>query len=319
MCAQKDGVSLTDVTVYGDLNLDGSLHVAGGVAFALAGAVSLFLGMEFQSRGVRGVEPPAEARGAMPRVVRSFGRLLRSVPWVAGMLLHGVAIVFQLIAMSLAPLMVVQPVGIFALLLSVSLQLRRLPKSETAPVWAGTLASASGVMIFVGVAGAVATPTLASLDSGGITVLAMTLAGIGCAAFYWFGRRFLARVWITIVVAGVLNGLVACLAKVVLERVQRQGLDKVALIEVVVLVMAAAVGGAFVLASHRVASPHVVVATLTVVDPLTAVAVAGTVLREGERMTPLATALMLFGAVVAITGLVGVARTAESTAGRLQD
>ena len=81
-----------------------------GIPIALVGAVFLSLGAQLQSQGVAKME----ARGKKSTAglsLRQLGALLGRPSWVAGTVMLGLAIVFQLASLRLAPLIVVQPLG----------------------------------------------------------------------------------------------------------------------------------------------------------------------------------------------------------------
>ena len=94
-----------------------------GIPLALVGAVFLSVGTQFQHRGV-GHFQGGDQRGA------SLGgkavlRMLREPAWVVGTVLLGLAIAFQLAALAFAPLIVVQPLGAVALVVTALLNARR--------------------------------------------------------------------------------------------------------------------------------------------------------------------------------------------------
>ena len=88
-----------------------------GIPIAIAGAVLLALGTLFQHRAV-------DTQGAAPgRAAGSMGggrlqALLRKPVWLAGTAMLGAAILLQLTSLRFSPLIVVQPIGAVALVVT---------------------------------------------------------------------------------------------------------------------------------------------------------------------------------------------------------
>ena len=88
-----------------------------GIPVALVGAVFLALGAQLQHRGVGKVEVRlgGKARGLSRHQLVA---LLTRPSWLIGTVLLSLAVVFQLFSLYLAPLIVVQPLGAVALVIS---------------------------------------------------------------------------------------------------------------------------------------------------------------------------------------------------------
>jgi hypothetical protein len=109
--------------------------------------------------------------------------------------------------------------------------------------------------------------------------------------------------------AGLLYGFVATLAKVVISRLLSGTFEWLTVGCVVALLAAAALGAYFVQTAYSVGSPDLVIAGLTVVDPLVAVAIGIIVLGEAAG-APLWTAFVwIASAAVAVYGVFQLART----------
>lgn len=108
------------------------------IPVALIGAVFLSLGAQFQSRGVQRVEARLgqQSKGLSVRHVLA---LLGSGNWVLGTLMLGAAIVLQLVSITYAPLIVVQPLGAVALVVTTWFSSRRLRRPARHPGTAGGL------------------------------------------------------------------------------------------------------------------------------------------------------------------------------------
>src|SRR3978361_258375 len=77
-----------------------------GIPVALLGAFLLSFGSAVQQRGVAGVG------------FRQILHLVRNRQWLGGTVMVVLAIVCQLTALALAPIAVVQPIGVFALIIT---------------------------------------------------------------------------------------------------------------------------------------------------------------------------------------------------------
>ena len=91
-----------------------------GIALAVLSAALLTVGNHLQSVGVE------RAKGASTSGLGAAGfwALARTPVWLLGSVLFGLAILAQLTALAFAPLIVVQPVGVIALVFSVWLIIR---------------------------------------------------------------------------------------------------------------------------------------------------------------------------------------------------
>src|SRR3954465_10562974 len=91
----------------------------GGVAAAVVGAVLLALGAQFQGRGVRSIDLDS-GKGRIGRLLA----LVTTGGWLLGSGFLAAAILLQLVALLLAPLPVVQPVGVLSLVVAALLNKR---------------------------------------------------------------------------------------------------------------------------------------------------------------------------------------------------
>jgi drug/metabolite transporter (DMT)-like permease len=136
-------------------------------------------------------------------------------------------------------------------------------------------------------------------------LLVAVIAATG-AAFFVFRRRL--RAMFYIVAAGTLYGFVVTITKVLINRWRTDHIDPLMIACFVGLVVAAVLGGYFVQTAYSVGSPDLVIAGLTVIDPLVAIAIAITVLREAEMFPPFALVGIALGGALSIVGVVLLAR-----------
>ena len=95
-----------------------------GIPLALLGALFMSFGAQYQHRGVTKVEKLSGAAAAGGLTGGQLWRLLRRPSWVVGTVMLGLAILCQLGALSYAPLIVVQPLGAVALVITAVLNAR---------------------------------------------------------------------------------------------------------------------------------------------------------------------------------------------------
>jgi drug/metabolite transporter (DMT)-like permease len=288
---------LTDIAA----NITSDPRQAIGIPLALIGAVFLSLGAQFQHRGVSKVE--ANTVQITAGLNRSQLVLLLSRPsWVVGTIMLGLAILLQLTSLNYAPLIVVQPLGAIALVITTILNARM---SQVSPTRASLIAIGmciGGVGLFVTVAAFTAIDAPVS-DQKLITILiilAVVLSLVG-ASFFFLRHHFKAIFYI--IGAGVLYGFVATLAKVIINRVQNGNFEWLTLTCVLGLLLAAALGAYFVQNAYSSGPPDLVIAGLTVIDPLVAVGIGIVVLGEASQAPLWAAIAFVVAGAVAMWGV----------------
>lgn len=278
-----------------------------GIPIALIGAVFLSLGAQFQHRGVTRVEVSHGSGAKAGLSLRQLMHLLARPSWVIGTLMLGLAIVFQLISLGFAPLIVVQPLGVVALVITAIVNARvsriRLDRHAIRAI----AMCVSGVGIFVAIAAVYAiekeiteTQLLIVLGILGVTLTAFAFA-------FGFARRSVGAMFY-IVGAGVLFGFVATLAKVVINRILNNNFEGLTVVAIVALLLSAALGSYFVQTAYSVGSPDLVIAGLTVVDPLVAVLIGVIVLGEASLIPPAFAIVAVVAGAVAILGVLQLAK-----------
>ncbi len=278
-----------------------------GIPLALLGAVFMSFGAQYQHRGVAKVEMLSGQDGTTGLTGAQLLRLLSRPSWVAGTIMLGLAILCQLGALSIAPLIVVQPLGAVSLVITTLLNARVTGHSPTRKSITAIVACVGGIFIFVLLAALYASErdiTEADL----IVILALLGAVIVVFTMLWVWLRKRMGALFYIMSAGVIYGFVATLAKVVIKRVQAGDFEWLTLICLIALIAATAVGAYFVQTAYSSGPPDLVIAGLTVVDPMVAVFIGLLVLGEAAH-APL---WVLFGfgvaGAIAIWGVVQLAR-----------
>jgi drug/metabolite transporter (DMT)-like permease len=278
-----------------------------GIPLALLGAVFLSFGAQYQSRGLRKVERITGKSAGSGISRHHFFGLVRRPSWVVGTILLGTAVLLQIGSLSLSPLIVVQPLGVVALVITAVLNSRmsqlRLGKRAIAAI----AMCVAGVVIFVSVASFTASDrpvTNAKLIT--ILILFGVVMLAAMALFVVFRHRAVAVVYI--VGAGVLYGFVATFAKAVLGRLTQHEFDWLTWLCVIALAAGAFMGMVFVQNAYSSGPPDLIVAGLTVVDPLVAVFIGIVVLGEAASAPGWAIWVFILSAAIAIIGVFGLAK-----------
>ncbi len=278
-----------------------------GILIAVVGAVFLSLGAQLQHRGVEHVEA---SHGSGAKAGLSGGQLMRllSTPsWVIGTIMLALAVIFQLTALGFAPIIVVQPIGIIALVLTSILNARVSNVKLDRKAIQAIVMCVVGIGAFVTIAAFYAqehiireTQLVIILVILGVALLALA------AAFVFFRRRLTAMFYIA--AGGVLYGFVASIAKVVINRILNNNFDLITVVGGVCLLLALGLGFYFVQTAYSVGAPDLVIAGLTVVDPLIAIAIGIFVLGEASGTPLWALAVWLVAGAVAVFGVFQLAK-----------
>jgi drug/metabolite transporter (DMT)-like permease len=293
---------LTDLA--GEIAIDPRQAI--GIPLALIGAVFLSLGAQFQHRGVTKVEAhTVEITGGLN--TRQLVLLLSRPSWVFGTLMLGLAIAFQLTSLAFAPLIVVQPLGAVALVITAVLNARvsRVRLNRASIIAIAMCVGGVGLFVTVAAFTAVDKPVTDANLITILVVLGVVLVAFG-AAFVVLRTRFKAIFYI--IGAGVLYGFVATLAKVIINRIQNGNFESLTLVCVAGLLLAAASGAYFVQNAYSSGPPDLVIAGLTVIDPMIAVGIGIVVLGEASQAPAWAAALFAIAGAVAIWGVFRLAK-----------
>ena len=258
-----------------------SSSAAIGIPLALTAAVLLAVGTQFQNRGVVQVDAASERSAKTGLSLGQLKSLLARPSWVIGSVLLGVGMVVQLSSLAYAPLIVVQPLGAVALVITAILNARlsKVPLDRVSI--RAIVVCVIGVGAFVTIAAFVA-------ESHPITetqlVTVLLILSVVLAIFitlFFVMRKRTPRPIFYVIAAGTLFGFVVTLAKVVIDRVRTilagtfsfGPADILTLLCLVGLGAAALLGMYFVQTAHSSNPPDLVVAGLTVIDPLVAVSI----------------------------------------------
>ena len=253
------------------------------IVLAVLAAVALAFGAQFQNQAVS----TSREKHIQPKVslsIRELINLLIKPRWVSGTSLMFLAMLLQLGALSLAPLIVVQPIGAIALVITSLLNARFTKTKLNRATMLAIGLSTFGVGGFVVTASQVAAQVELTDENLLRVLLLFVIILVSFAAlFFIFGKKAQALTYI--LGAGVLYGFVATLAKVTIQRLYQMDYDILTLIAVVSMMGAVLLGGWFVQNAYASGPPDLVIAGLTVIDPIVAIAIAIGILGEAQQAT----------------------------------
>lgn len=256
-----------------------------GIVLAVLSAALLTVGNHLQSVGVE----RASGGSSTGLGASGFWALARTPVWLLGSVLFGLAILAQLTALAFAPLIVVQPVGVIALVFASALTAVVTRRRPSGAEIVAILVAVASLAAFVGVAAAVSVQTtITDRELILILIILLVVLAVTFAVLALLRRRGIPPV-VYVVLGGLFAGFVATLGKTVILRVQTAwasqdfSVDDTNLLTIACLVGIAVAGALsiyFVQTAHTVNTPQTVVAGLTIVDPFIAVILGITVLGE---------------------------------------
>jgi drug/metabolite transporter (DMT)-like permease len=281
----------------------------GGVV-ALVAAVMFAICAVAQHRAV--LQSPSEAAGGATRALDAglLLRLVRRPLWLLGTAADAAGFVLQVLALALAPLVLVQPLLVCGLLvaapLSALVDRRRLTWEETA----GVLLCSGGLALFVAVGqpgpGRDSVPLASGLPllvSSGV----LLAAGVGVASLL---PRSPARSVVLAGLCGIYYGIASALVKLVTPDLSpRALLGNWALWSLLVI---AGVGFLLNQTAFQTTSLSAPLATLTVLEPVAAVLVGLTLLRETIASGPGSLAVYALSGVLVVGGVILLSRPAAA-------
>ena len=272
-----------------------------GIPIALVGAVFLSLGAQFQHRGVSKVE---EHHGdEVPGLsMRQMLILLRRPAWVIGTVMLGLAIVLQLTSLRFSPLIVVQPLGAIALVITAILNARLSQVRLNRRTIRAIILCVGGVGLFVTIAAFTAVNAVVTEDHLITILIILGIVFTGFLVAFVLLRHHIPALGY-IVGAGVLYGFVATLAKVVINRLVQGDFEWLTLTCLAGLLAAAVLGAYFVQTAYSAGPPDLVIAGLTVIDPMVAVCIGVVVLGEAAAAPVYAIVAFVIAGAIAIYGV----------------
>jgi glycosyltransferase involved in cell wall biosynthesis len=266
--------------------------IAGALCFAVAAALQQHEASVASPTGVAGL--------------RLLAHLVRRPRWVCGMVAMLLGGGLHLLALRFGPLVLVQPVGVSAVLFT--LPLAAALRGYRVRAWE----MGAAALVVVGLGGLLLIVPAQTAPSMEVTaaVILVALATVTSAMFAGLApRRGPGRALLLALAAGILFGTTSTLVRALLAQLGNASLAAVAGVGAVSVVPLAVVGLVLTQHAYRAGSTAVVLATTTVTDPMTAVA--GGVLVLGEVLPSDVTSLVIvaFSGVLIVSGIAYLARS----------
>ncbi|WAA65621.1 hypothetical protein [Microbacterium oxydans] len=280
-----------------------------GLLVAFGGALLLASGSELQSRAVY------ESEGR-------WCTFTRSPRWLLGLLLLGVAVSTNFIALALTPVSAVQSMSVVALAASASFGALAGRVTMTRAGVLSVLLCMIGILGFVAILATHPASGAPALDHHAqlvvTTVILAGLTALGGSAVL-LGRRSSvtgARVF-GLIMGAMVFGSITTVFKTIVTLVLEDGLvvtltQPATLLGLGTVALGGLVANLLLQRSHRFFPVPVVVAALTIVDPLAAAVVGIVVLGEVSLTLPAIAGLIACGAIACV-GVAGVSRLRRKT------
>ncbi|MBT1002628.1 hypothetical protein KIH31_08430 [Paenarthrobacter sp. DKR-5] len=276
------------------------------VACAVAASFFLAVGAQRQGSAVRA------NTGGLTLSSHGFLRLLANGRWVFGLVLLITGMGLNVIALATAPLTVVQPIGAIALVITTVVNSRdqgiRLNRMTVVAIALCVTGSALFVLLAVNVTNEnnhVGVPQELTI----VLLLAVVVGFFGSLAVL---LRHRISAFVYILGAGMLFGFVAVLTRIIAKHLldpNGRFLLNVSWYSVVAIAVAGLLGSWFVQNAYSNGPPDLVIAGLTVVDPMVGIAIGISILGELRPDVHAVTAIAMgAAALVAIVGVVALSR-----------
>ncbi|WGW13384.1 multidrug transporter [Saxibacter everestensis] len=269
------------------------------VVLALTSAVCLAFGAHFQHGAVQTQERTGSFK------FKHLLELAKDRRWLLGLGVLGLGMLLNVVALSIAPVMVVQPMGTFSLIVAVLMGMTLRGLKFKRRVLAAVLVCTVGLGLFVTLSALNAhSPLLTGPEALPVTVLTLTVSAV-------FGLVALLRKksgnLFYIIAAGVLFGCVAASVHLVGQQLLN-GLDTVSWECFIGIIAAGLLGSWFVQTAYASGPPELVIAGLTVIDPIVAVIIGAIVLQEASKVSPVILTLMIVCGACAVGGVLVLSR-----------
>ena len=236
--------------------------------------------------------------------------LVRTPVWLFGLLLVALGACIHVTAVYLAPITVVQPIGILAVIWSVLIAARLNHTTPTRTMWFAVACSVIGIVFFTVLSTRhVTRSSSASLHAMLITTGVVWAVAAGFAVLGMVGPRWMRNLgwsWAGSVLYGLGTGYMKIMTVVFKDHQLFTGPEFWA--AAVGLALAYGVGGWLIQQGYASGPAEVVVGSMTTIDPLAAVLVGLVVLGEGARLTPVIGIGMALAGALAAGGVAVLSR-----------
>jgi hypothetical protein len=276
------------------------------VFLAVLGAFCLAFGAQRQGSAVKA------DTGGLALSSNGFLRLLRNPRWVFGLLLLGAGMVMNAIALVSAPLTVVQPIGAIALVITTIVNARDQGLSINRATVVAISACVTGSALFVLLAVTVTQESHNVSWEDELTIVMLLALAVGVFGSLAAMFRHRMNAFVYILGAGVLFGFVAVLTRIIGKHLLDPNglfLLNVQWYTIVAIAAAGGLGSWFVQSAYSTGPPDLVIAGLTVIDPIVGIAIGIAILGELRPDVPAVMAIaMAVAASLAIVGVIALSR-----------
>lgn len=281
------------------------------VGLSVLGAVLFGLAAVRQHGAVR--HAIADEHAGERQSLAAFIRMMRRPAWLAGMAQAVAAAGAHIAALALAPIMLVQPIGVLAVPVTVVASAVREHRKPSPGQVAGSTLSVCSIagltLLLVPSAAGAGNASLPSVVALVVSLVAVTAVALA-ARMVSGSMPALVRCAVLATTAAALFGLNSVFLRTVGE-VLSSDTPAVPLLVTALLCIGVAlpVGVWSMQTAYISGSPHVVICCLTLVDPVAAVALGQWLLHEGATMGPVRIALSAVCVLAAAGGVVLLSRT----------
>lgn len=272
------------------------------IILSLLAAVALAFGAQFQNDSIE--KNSEKAKGEKHGIgLGSLIKLLRNPRWLGGMSFLAAGALCQITALTMAPLIVVQPIGALALVITSLLNARSTGSKINRPTWIAIALCTGGIGTFVALATGIAQEQKELSDGNLIVLLGIVSVIVVVFAILFFATGRKANALTYILGAGILYGFVATFIKAVIQRLYQSHFEWLTIACVLAAIGAIALGGWFVQNAYASGPPDLVIAGLTVVDPMIAVSIGIVVLGEAANASQLVMVIFILSGATAALGV----------------
>ncbi len=278
------------------------------IAIVVCSSVAYAGGSTMQHVAVgRLVDPDADNR-AMG--LRQLWRLIRTPLWLLGLFTIFIGASAHIVALMMAPVTVVQPVGILAVPWAVLMSARIHRHTITRAMWLAVAMTVAGIVVFTLLAASAASEHTV-LDPVAIAIgcTVICLAGTSLGLLGWKGPvQLRCLMWAS--GGSFFYGLSAGMVKATSEVIRHDGFHGMPIFWVVApfLVLSYGIGGFMVQQALANGPAEITVGSMTTTDPIVAVTFGLVVLGEGVRITALTGVGMALAGIFAVWGVVLLSR-----------
>jgi drug/metabolite transporter (DMT)-like permease len=287
------------------------------VFLAVMGAFFLAFGAQRQGSAVKA------DTGGLALSSNGFLRLLRNPRWVLGLLLLCMGMAMNAVALVSAPLTVVQPIGAIALVITTVVNTKDQGLSINRATVVAITACVTGSALFVLLAVNVTQENHHVNADDELTIV--LLLALAVALFGTLAAMFKHRMsaFIYILGAGVLFGFVAVLTRIIGKHLldpNGLALLNVPWYSIFAIVAAGGLGSWFVQSAYSTGPPDLVIAGLTVIDPMVGIAIGIVILGELRPDVHAVLAIAMgTAATLAIVGVIALSRHHPEVTKRKKD